>query len=141
LGARDSLRLEMKYALYGNDIDQTTNPIEAGLGWICKVDKGDFIGRDAIARMKVESPKKRLVCFELNDRGIPRHGYNILHNGIIVGKVTSGAHSPSLEKGIGLGYVPSILSKIGSQIEIDIRGKITGAIVVKPPFYKSGSHR
>lgn len=141
LGARDSLRLEMKYALYGNDIDETTNPIEATLGWICKTDKGDFIGRDAIVKMKKEKPGRKLVCFELSDRGIPRHGYDIIGDGKVVGKVTSGIHSPSLEKGIGLGYVTSGLSKIGTEIEINIRGKRVGAVVVKPPFYKNGTHR
>jgi len=141
LGARDSLRLEMKYALYGNDIDQTTNPIEAGLGWICKVDKGDFIGRDAIVKMKDEKPERRLVCFELNERGIPRHGYDIIKDGEIVGKATSGIHSPSLQKGIGLGYVPRKFSKSGNEILIDIRGKQIPAILVKPPFYKNGTRR
>ncbi len=141
LGARDSLRLEMKYALYGNDIDQTTNPIEAGLGWICKLDKGDFIGKNVIAKIKEEKPKRRLVAFELKERGFPRHNYNILHNGEVVGKVTSGIFSPSLNKGIGLGYVPRSLSKAGTDLEIDIRGKHLEAVVVKPPFYKRGSHR
>lgn len=141
LGARDSLRLEMKYALYGNDLDETTNPIEAGLGWICSLEKGDFIGRDVLVKTKEEKPKRRLVCFELKERGIPRHNYNILQDGNIIGKVTSGIHSPSLQKGIGLGYVPRELSKSGTEIEIDIRGRNIPAVLVKPPFYKNGTHR
>ncbi|MBD3169228.1 MAG: glycine cleavage system aminomethyltransferase GcvT [candidate division Zixibacteria bacterium] len=141
LGARDSLRLEMKYALYGNDIDQTTNPIEAGLGWICKPEKGDFIGRDAVVRMKEEKPPRKLVCFELQERGIPRHGYKILNDEKEIGDVTSGIFSPSLQKGIGLGYVPRKLSKSGREIQIEIRNKPTPATIVKPPFYKDGTHR
>ena len=139
LGARDSLRMEMKYMLYGNDIDKTTNPVEAGLSWIVKLDKGDFIGRDAIAEVKENKPDRRLVCFELQSKGIPRHGYKIFYEGEEVGHVTSGMYSPVLEKGIGLGYVPRKRSKSGREIEIEIRSKRVPAVIVKPPFYKNGS--
>ncbi|HEQ99949.1 MAG TPA: glycine cleavage system aminomethyltransferase GcvT [candidate division Zixibacteria bacterium] len=141
LGARDSLRMEMKYMLYGNDIDETTNPVEAGLSWIVKLDKGHFIGRDAIAEVKNNKPKRRLVCFELESKGIPRHGYKIYYAGEEVGHVTSGMYSPVLEKGIGLGYVPRERSKSGREIEIEIRGRRLPATIVKPPFYKDGSLR
>lgn len=141
LGARDSLRLEMKYALYGNDIDQNTNPLDAGLGWVVKLDKGDFVGREALLKVKSEGLKRKNVAFELKDKGFPRQRYPIVVNGQKVGEVTSGTFSPMLEKGIGTGYVPAECSKIGSQIGIDIRGKVIAAEVVKPPFYKFGTHR
>lgn len=141
LGARDSLRLEMKYMLYGNDIDQTTNPIEAGLSWIVKLDKGDFIGRDVIQKVKDEKPARRLVAFELNERGIPRHGYDIFGENGAMGKVTSGIFSPVLNKGIGLGYVPRSESKAGHVISIDVRGKHIPATIIKPPFYKEYTHK
>jgi len=140
LGARDSLRLEMKMALYGNDIDEKTNPVEAGLSWIVYFEK-DFIGKDVIAKVKAEKPKRRLVCLELEGRAFPRHGYDILDGGAVVGKVTSGTFSPSLQKPIALGYVPREKSKSGSTLEIDIRNKKFTATVVKPPFYKNASHR
>jgi len=141
LGARDTLRLEMKYALYGNDINQTTNPIEAGLGWVVKLDKGDFVGRGAIARVKENGPKRKNVAFELKEKGFPRQHYPIAVDGRKVGEVTSGTFSPMLERGIGAGYVPSECSKIGVEIGIDIRGKIVPAEIVKPPFYKFGTRR
>ena len=141
LGARDSLRLEMKYSLYGNDIDQTTNPIEAGLGWVVKPEKGDFIGRDAIIRAKTAPPIRKLVAFEMAEKAIPRKGYPVLCDGAPVGHVTSGIHSPSLEKGIGTAYVKADFSKIGTELVIDIRGRAYGCAIVKPPFYKHGSHR
>ncbi|MEW6412468.1 MAG: glycine cleavage system aminomethyltransferase GcvT [Candidatus Zixiibacteriota bacterium] len=140
LGARDSLRLEMKMALYGNDIDETTSPIEAGLGWIVSFDK-DFIGRDIILRQKEEKPKRRLVCLELEGKVFPRHGYDIFDGDAMVGSVTSGTFSPSLQKPIALGYVPTDKSKIGSTVDIDIRSKRFPATVVKPPFYKHGTHK
>lgn len=136
LAARDTLRLEMKYCLYGNDIDETTNPIEAGLGWITKVDKGEFIGRDAILRVKEQGPSRKLVGFELQQRAVPRHGYKILKDGEEVGEVTSGTFSPSLEKGIGLGYIKVPFNEIGTPISISIRGKEVDAQVVKTPFYE-----
>ncbi len=141
LGARDSLRLEMKMMLYGNDIDQTTNPIEAGLGWIVKLDKGDFVGRKPVEKMKEEKPRRRLVAFELMDMGFPRPHYEIHKDGRKVGAVTSGTFSPSLNEGIGLGYVPSEHSKIDTELDVVIRGKPCRAIVVKPPFYKEFSHK
>lgn len=140
LAARDSLRLEMKMGLYGNDIDETTNPIEAGLSWIVDLDT-DFIGRDEIARTKSDKPKRRLVCLELTERAIPRKGYDLLVEGKPVGKVTSGVFSPSLQKPIALGYVPRQYARAGTQLELEIRNKRFAAQVVKPPFYKSGSHR
>ncbi|MEJ2306751.1 MAG: glycine cleavage system aminomethyltransferase GcvT [candidate division WOR-3 bacterium] len=141
LGARDSLRLEMKYMLYGNDIDQTTNPIEAGLSWIVKLDKGDFIGSDVIRKVKDEKPSRRLVAFELNEKGIPRHGYDICGDNGAMGKVTSGIFSPVLNMGIGLGYVPRKESKAGNVINIDVRGKHIPATIIKPPFYKEFTHK
>jgi aminomethyltransferase len=141
LGARDSLRLEMKYALYGNDIDKTTNPLEAGLGWVVKLDKGDFVGRDAILKVKEEGPRRRNVAFELREKGFPRQHYPIVIDGKPVGEVTSGTFSPMLEKGIGTGYVPAECSKVGTKIGIDIRGKVIPAEIVKPPFYKHGTRK
>ena len=140
LGARDSLRLEMKMALYGNDIDATTNPIEAGLGWIVKLEK-DFIGKDVVAKVKADKPSRRLVCLELEGRAFPRHGYDIFADDKPVGKVTSGTFSPSLKKPIALGYVPRKMSKSGSKVEVAIRDKRFPAVVVKPPFYKDGTHK
>ena len=140
LGARDTLRLEMKMALYGNDIDQTTTPIEAGLGWIVDTDK-DFIGREVIARQKEAKPERRLVCLELEGRGVPRHGFDIFDGDRKIGNVTSGTFSPSLQKPVALGYVAAAKAKIGSTVEISIRDKRFPATVVKPPFYKNASHR
>ncbi len=138
LGARDTLRLEMKYCLYGNDIDATTHPYEAGLGWITKPDKGNFIGRDAILKRK-ETMARRLVCFEMTDKAIPRKGYSLYLGDKEVGYVTSGTQSPSLKKGIALGYVNRPFTKSGTEISVDIRGKRKSAVIVKPPFYKDGT--
>lgn len=135
LGARDSLRLEMKFALYGNDIWEKTNPIEAGLGWVVKLDKGDFIGRNVIAGVKDEGPVRKLVGFEMDGKVFPRQHYPIAYNNLHVGEVTSGLFSPSLQKAIGMGYVPTELSKIGMEFEVEIRGKKLAARVVKTPFY------
>lgn len=134
LGARDSLRLEKKMCLYGNDIDETTNPLEAGLGWITKLDKGDFIGRDALIKVKEEGVRRRLVAFTLEATGFPRQGYKILKDGKDVGHVTSGTVSPILEKGIGLGYVAKEHAKVGTEIDIKIRNKLLPAMIIKPPF-------
>ena len=138
LGARDTLRLEMGFCLYGNDIDDTTSPIEAGLGWITKfVDGKDFIDREANAKIKAEGPKRRLVGFELTERGIPRHGYKLADNGGgIIGEVTSGTMSPCLKKGIGMGYVAASHAAPGSEINVIIREKPIKAVVVKLPFIK-----
>ena len=141
LGARDTLRLEMKYALYGNDIDRTTNPLEAGLGWVIKFDKGDFIGKESLLKIKAEKPKRKLVGFETSGKIFPRKDSVIHKNGKEIGRVTSGTFSPSLEKGIGLGYVPNAYTKVGTEIDLDIRGRGVGARVVKTPFYKNGSHK
>ncbi len=141
LGARDSLRLEMKYALYGNDMDERTNPLEAGLQWIVKLDKGNFMGRDAIIEAKTRGLERKLVCFELVERGFPRHGYVVAKDGQEIGVVTSGTFSPSLEKGIGLAYVPNEFSKPGATFDIPIRGTNFAAVVVKPPFWTKGTVR
>ncbi len=136
LAARDTLRLEMGYCLYGNDINDTTSPIEAGLGWITKFSK-DFINAEALAQEKEHGPERKLVGFELDERGIPRHDYDIVDgNGKTIGIVTSGTMSPSLGKGIGLGYVPTVFAKPGSKINIQVRKKAIPATVVKLPFYK-----
>ena len=136
LAARDTLRLEMGYCLYGNDINDTTSPIEAGLSWITKFTK-DFVNSEALAKQKEEKPSRKLVAFELNERGIPRQGYDIVDNEVTkIGNVTSGTMSPSLSKGIGLGYVTTPFTKPGSQIKIQIRKKAIPATVVKLPFYK-----
>lgn len=136
LAARDTLRTEMGYCLYGNDIDDTTSPIEAGLGWITKFTK-DFVNADALAKQKEQKPERKLVAFELDERGIPRHGYDIVDgNGNVIGNVTSGTMSPCLQKGIGMGYVPTILAKSGTQIHIQVRKKAIPATIVKLPFYK-----
>lgn len=134
LGARDSLRLEKKMCLYGNDIDETTNPLEAGLSWITKLDKGEFIGREALLKIKEEGIKRKLVAIVLEDQGFPRHGYKIYKDGKEVGHVTSGTVSPILNKGIAMGYVAKEFSKVGTELEIDIRGKKIPAVVIKPPF-------
>ena len=136
LAARDTLRLEMGYCLYGNDIDETTSPIEAGLGWITKFTK-DFINSDQLKEQKENGPERKLIAFELNERGIPRQGYDIVDsNGKKVGTVTSGTMSPSLEKGIGMGYLTSDLVGVGKEIFIQIRKKAVPATQVKLPFYK-----
>ena len=136
LAARDTLRLEMGFCLYGNDINDTTSPIEAGLGWITKFTK-EFTNHEELKKQKERKPERKLIAFELNDRGIPRQGYDIVdNNGKKIGEVTSGTMSPSLKKGIGLGYVPSVFTDVGSIINIQIRKNAVPATVVKLPFYK-----
>lgn len=136
LAARDTLRLEMGYCLYGNDIDDTTSPLEAGLGWITKFTK-DFINAENLKIEKEEGPKRKLIGFELDERGIPRHGYDIVDdNGRVIGVVTSGTMSPSLDKGIGMGYIPTEMAKNNDKIYIQIRKNAIPATQVKPPFYK-----
>lgn len=136
LAARDTLRLEMGFCLYGNDIDDTTSPLEAGLGWVTKFTK-DFINSDNLKKQKEEGVKRKLVGFELLEKGIPRHDYEIVDkNGNTIGKVTSGTMAPSLGKGIGLGYVTMEHSKVDSEIYIRIRKNDVPAKVVKTPFYK-----
>lgn len=141
LGARDLLRLEMKYCLYGNDINKSTTPLEAGLSWITKLDKENFIGKEALLKQKEEGIKRRLVCFEMVEKGMPRHHYGILKDENKVGFVTSGNFSPSVNKFIGLGYIDVPFHKSGTDILVDIRGEKKEAVVVKPPFYKNASHK
>lgn len=139
LGARDTLRLEMGFCLYGNDIDDTTSPIEAGLGWITKFNdqKGDFVDREFLAKQKEEGVKRRLVGFELVDRGIARHGMDICdESGRKIGHVTSGTMGPTIKKAVGIGYVEVPFNKVGTEIFVDVRGKLLKAAVVKMPFYK-----
>ena len=138
LGCRDTLRLEMNYLLYGNDINQKINPIEAGLSWLTKLDKGHFIGKNKIIE-KSNGVSKCLFSFIMLDKAIPRNKYNIIYNGEIVGNVTSGTMSPSLKQGIGMGYIDISCNGIGNKINIDIRGKLKEAQIIKPPFYKNGS--
>ena len=136
LASRDTLRLEMGYCLYGNDIDDTTSPLEAGLGWITKFTK-EFTNWEALKKQKEHGPERKLIAFELDERGIPRQGYDIVDgNGIKIGNVTSGTMAPSLGKGIGMGYVPTIMKDVGTQIHIQIRKKAVPATIVKLPFYK-----
>ena len=138
LGARDTLRLEAAMALYGQDINETTTPLEAGLGWLVHLDtKGDFIGRSVLEQQKANGVEKRLVGIEMQGRHIARHGYPVKHEGQVVGEVTSGTLSPTIGKAIALAYVPTPLSKIGQPLEVEIRGKLYPAVVVKKPFYRS----
>jgi aminomethyltransferase len=138
LGARDTLRLEAAMALYGQDINETTTPLEAGLGWVVHLDsKGDFIGRSLLEKQKADGVEKRLVALEMQGRYIARHGYPVVYEGKAVGEVTSGTQSPTLEKAIALAYVPTKLTKIGQLLEVEIRGKTHPAVVVKKPFYRS----
>ena len=137
LAARDTLRLEMGFCLYGNDINDSTSPIEAGLGWITKFTK-DFVNAEEIKKHKEDGVTKKLVAFELTEKGIPRHGYEIVNeNGEVIGKVTSGTMSPSLKKGIGLGYVTKAYAKRDTEIFIQVRKKALAAVVVRLPFYKA----
>jgi len=137
LGARDTLRLEARLSLYGNDIDETTNPIEAGLGWVVKMDKGDFVGRAAIEAIKAKELPRKLVGFQVKGRGIARHGYPLRDaDGGEIGVCTSGSPGPTVGLNIGLGYVPTRLAAVGSTFMVDCRGKLVEAEVVKTPFYK-----
>ncbi|MHB1920656.1 MAG: glycine cleavage system aminomethyltransferase GcvT [Chitinophagaceae bacterium] len=134
LGARDTLRLEMGFCLYGNEIDESTSPLEAGLGWVTKFSKS-FLSRDVLEKQKVEGPKRKLIGFEMTGRGIPRHDYPIADaNGHLMGRVTSGTQSPSLRKGIGMGYVGREYAVPGTQILISIRDEFYPARVVQMPF-------
>ncbi len=136
LGARNTLRLEAKMALYGHEIDETHTPLEAGLGWICKLEKGDFLGRETLARQKQEGLRRRLVGFEMTERGIARDGYAVYVNGDEAGYVTSGSPAPYLKKNIGLAYLPSEMTQVGRDIQIGIRGQRAAARIVGTPFYK-----
>lgn len=137
LGARDSLRLEMGYCLYGSDIDQTTNPLEAGLGWITKLKKNSFIGKDALLKVKEEGLKRKLVPLISEEKAFPRHGYDLVFNGNKIGYITSGTVSPILEKAIALGYVAIDFAKEGAQVNFLIRGKEIPSTVTKLPFVKN----
>lgn len=141
LGARDSLRLEVGYILYGNDLDRAHTPLEAGLGWVVKLAKGEFHGSAALARQKEEGLSRRLVGFRLLERGFPRHGYEVRFGGDVVGTVTSGVVSPMLGDGVGLAYVPAEAREPGTRLEVLIRGRAVPAQVVRPPFYTDGSIR
>jgi aminomethyltransferase len=136
LAARNTLRLEAGMALYGNDIDETTTLLEANLGWICKLDKGDFTGREVLAQQKQDGVKRKLAGFEVTERGIARDHQDVIVNGERVGQVTSGSPAPFLKKNIGLAYVPIEHANVGQEIQIDVRGKLVGAQIVKTPFYK-----
>ena len=136
LAARNTLRLEAAMALYGHEIDDTTTLLEANLGWICKLNKGDFIGREALARQKEEGIRRKLVGFEVTERGIARDGQDVLVGGERVGRVTSGSPAPFLKKNIGLAYVPAEHASVDQEIQIDVRGRPVGAKLVPTPFYK-----
>jgi aminomethyltransferase len=137
LAARDTLRLEARLSLYGNDIDETTNPIEAGLAWVVKLDKGDFVGRAALAKVKAAPLSRKLVGFEMTGRGIARHGYRLIDMaGNPVGICTSGSPGPTVGKNIGLGYLPSEMAEVGTRFQVDCRGKNVDAVVAPTPFYK-----
>ena len=137
LGARDSLRLEMGYCLYGNDIDQTTNTIEAGLGWITKLKKTEFLGQDVLIKVKETGLTRKLVPMISDEKAFPRHGYDLSVEGVVVGKITSGTVSPMLEKAIALGYVESEFAKEGNKINFIIRGREIPAVITKLPFVKN----
>jgi aminomethyltransferase len=137
LGARDTLRLEAAMHLYGNEMDDATTPLEAGLGWLVHLEMpADFIGRAALERQSAEGVTRKLVGLKLQGRAIARHGYPVLHNGAVVGEVTSGTWSPSLGQAIALAYVPAGLTKLGTALAVDVRGKAQPAVVVKRPFYR-----
>ena len=138
LGCRDTLRLEMKYMLYGSDISRDTNPFEAGLGWVTKLEKQSFIGKNALLKSQ-NKLKKKIVCIQMLERAIPRNKNKIYFEEKIIGEITSGTMSPSLGQGISIGYVTSKNVRIGSNVFIDIRGKKKKGFIVKPPFYKNGS--
>ena len=141
LGARDTLRLEMGMALYGNDIDDTTTPYEAGLGWLVKLKKGDFVGKPALEQQKADGVPRKLIGFTMADRAFPRHGYPVRCSGLASGEVRSGTMSPTLGIAIGTAYLPLDMAKEGTEFEVEIRGKLLPAIVQKMPFYKNASHR
>jgi aminomethyltransferase len=125
----------MKYALYGNDIDETTNALEAGLGWVVKPAKGDFIGREALEKIRAAGVRRRLVGIEMVDRAVARHGYPVLKGGRAVGVVTSGSYGPSVDKYIGIAYVETALAAVGTALDVEIRGQGKAAQVVRTPFY------
>jgi aminomethyltransferase len=136
LAARNTLRLEAGLALYGHEIDESTTLLEANLGWICKLDKGEFVGREALAQQKADGIKRKLVGFEITDRGIARDDQDVVIDDKRMGRVTSGSPAPYLKKNIGFAYVPVEHANVGQEIKIDVRGRLVGAQIVKTPFYK-----
>src|SRR4030095_2318742 len=136
LGARNTLRLEAGMALYGHELTETTTLLEASLGWTGKLEKDDFIGRDALARQKEAGLQRKLAGFEVTDRGIARDEYDVVVHNQRVAKLTSGSPAPYLRKNIGFAYLPIEFTNVGQEIEIDVRGRLIGAQVVKTPFYK-----
>jgi len=138
LGARDTLRLEMGYPLYGSDMDRTIDPISAGLGWACPKAKTGYIGAEAVAKVRENGPTHKLIGLMV-DGAIPRHGMNLLHEGVVVGKVASGSFSPTLETGIATAYVPAVLSAVGTRFEVEVRKRTVSAVAVKRPFVSSTS--
>jgi aminomethyltransferase len=136
LGARNTLRLEAGYPLYGHELDEQTTLLEANLGWIAKLEKGEFIGRDVLLQQRSQGTRKKLVGFEMTNRGIARDGYTVYVEGKIAGCVTSGSYAPFLKRNIGMAYISPSLAEAGREIEIDIRGKMAGAQIVPLPFYK-----
>ncbi len=136
LGARDTLRLEAAMALYGHEIDETTTPFEAGLGWVVKLDKGEFLGRGALLAQKAQGAPRKLVGFEVEGRGIARQGHSVVADGAPVGAVTSGTWSPTFEKALGMAYVPPALAATGTRLALDVRGRTLPAVVVDLPFYR-----
>ena len=141
LGARDSLRLEMGYALYGNDLDEEHTALESGLGWIVKPGAGDFVGRAALVAQKERGVTRRLACVRLTQRGFPRPGYPLVHDGEDVGTVTSGVASPSLGGGIAMGYLPVAAARPGTEVGVRIRGRVIAGVTQRPPFHTGGSIR
>lgn len=141
LGARDTLRLEMAFRLHGSDMDETTTPLEAGLGWIVKMDKGDFVGKDALVRQLKQGIPKRIVGLRTESKRFPRHGYPVLAEEEVVGKVTSGGFAPSLGCGVALAYVDSAVASATSAFKIDIRGQVIDAVYQKGAFYRGASHK
>ena len=136
LGARNTLRLEAGYPLYGHELDEETTLLEANLGWIAKLEKGDFIGRDVLLEQRAQGPRKKLVGFEMVSQGIARDGYSVYAEGKIAGVVTSGSYAPFLKKNIGMAYISPSLAEVGREIQVEIRGKLAGARIVPLPFYK-----
>jgi len=136
LGARNTLRLEAGYPLYGHELDEETTLLEANLGWIAKLEKGEFIGRDVLLQQRAQGIRKKLVGFEMTNRGIARDGHTVYVEGKAAGYVTSGSYAPFLKKTIGMAYLPPYLAEVGREIEVDIRGKMAGAQIVPLPFYK-----
>jgi aminomethyltransferase len=136
LGARDTLRLEAAYCLYGHELDEHTNPLEANLGWTVKLQKGDFIGREVLLKVKEQGPKRKLVGVELLERGVPRGGYQIYENDQPIGMLTSGGPGLTVNKNIGMGYVEASQAVVGHTVQIDIRGRRIAAQIVALPFYK-----